>query len=145
MQNLSFRATYNNFLVIELEKNYLIIGISLKITERIFTLIRMCCHCIDFLAQNHNRYPFTLSDYSTQQLSANDGPADPFGPSNGGSGSGGTGVGGGGGGYEDVLSKGSSEGGYSNPSLYTNSAPRSSSKPFSFITALLGIYFRVFN
>ena len=104
-------------------------------------------HCIDFLhrcnAQKYNICPFAFSDYSTQQLSANDGPADPFGPSNGGSG--GTGVGGGGGGYEDVMSKGSSEGGYSNPSLYTNSAPRSSSGDLSFITALLGDYFRDFN
>ena len=103
------------------------------------------CNAISCNAQNHNRYPFTLSDYSTQQLSANDGPADPFGPSNGGSGSGGTGVGGGGG-YEDVLSKGSSsEGGYSNPSLYTNSAPRSSSGDLSSITALLGICIRMYN
>ena len=41
MQNLSFRATYNNFLVIELGKNYLIIGIRqgkhFKITGRIYT------------------------------------------------------------------------------------------------------------
>lgn len=44
VQNLSFRATYNNFLVIKLGKNYLIIGIRqrkhFKITGRIHTPVK---------------------------------------------------------------------------------------------------------